>query len=191
LGGEAPALFGSAEAAGQVSDVLLDVLRVEAAATALLTPSGPDPEQWVMAKAKGVAVEYLAHEATGGVTAAMKGWTDRPRPDGGGGSFPSAHASGAFSAATLANRNLNFIAMPRTVRTALQVGNVLLASGTAWARIEARQHFPSDVLAGAALGHFLSAFLHDAFLGLPAAPGFRLRIVPAKDGTMVEVSWSF
>jgi hypothetical protein len=36
---------------------------------------------------------------------------------------------------------------------------------TAWARIEAGAHYPTDVLAGAALGNFVSLFVHDAFLG--------------------------
>jgi membrane-associated phospholipid phosphatase len=184
-------LFGSEATAGDVSDVLLDVLRAEAAATALMTPSGNDPAQWLVAKAKGVAVEFLAHEATGGATAALKDWTDRTRPNGGTRSFPSAHASGAFSAATLANRNLDFINMPPLVRTSLQAGNILLASSVAWARIEARQHFPSDVLAGAALGHFVSAFIHDAFLGLPDDAGWRFFIFPAKDGAMMGMSWGF
>ena len=34
------------------------------------------------------------------------------------------------------------------------------------ARVGGRKHFPSDVLFGAALGHFLTAFIHDAFLNL-------------------------
>jgi hypothetical protein len=37
----------------------------------------------------------------------------------------------------------------------------------AWARIEAGEHFPSDVLAGAAIGNFVTAFIHDFLLGQP------------------------
>jgi membrane-associated phospholipid phosphatase len=49
----------------------------------------------------------------------------------------------------------------------MQIGNVVLAGGVAWARVEGRRHYPSDVLFGAALGHFLTAFIHDAFMNLP------------------------
>jgi hypothetical protein len=47
------------------------------------------------------------------------------------------------------------------------------------------------VLAGAALGHFLSAFIHDAFLGLPDTGRFRLMILPAAENTRVELSFGF
>jgi len=49
----------------------------------------------------------------------------------------------------------------------LQLGNLLLATGVGVARVEAGAHYPADVLAGAAIGHFLSAFIYDAFIGLP------------------------
>ena len=34
------------------------------------------------------------------------------------------------------------------------------------ARVEAEKHYPIDVLVGAALGHFLSAVIHDSMMGL-------------------------
>ncbi len=90
------------------------------------------------------------------------------RPDGSDDeSFPSGHTSHAFAFATLANRNLDSLDYLEDVRAPLQVANTVLASGVAWARVEARKHYPSDVLFGAALGHFLTAFIHDAFLNLP------------------------
>lgn len=39
-------------------------------------------------------------------------------------------------------------------------------TATAWARVAANKHYPTDVLAGAALGHFLMAVIHDSFMGL-------------------------
>ena len=36
---------------------------------------------------------------------------------------------------------------------------------TAWARVEANQHYPSDVLVGLGLGHFMGSFFTHAFLG--------------------------
>ena len=82
-------------------------------------------------------------------------------------SFPSGHTSAAFSCATLANRNLKSIDALEDVRPVLEVANTVLAAGVGWARVEAGKHYPSDVLFGAALGHFLTAFIHDAFMNLP------------------------
>jgi hypothetical protein len=60
-------------------------------------------------------------------------------------------------------RNLEAISLPNEARLPIQVGNIVVSTFTAWARVEAQKHYPSDVLAGAALGYFLTAFIHDAF----------------------------
>ena len=57
-----------------------------------------------------------------------------------------------------------------------------IAAGTAWARIEAGEHYPSDVLVGYALGHFFSAFIQDAFLGLDTKEGPFITVTPSKKG---------
>ena len=44
-----------------------------------------------------------------------------------------------------------------------------LAAATAWARVEAEKHYPADVLAGAAPGHFLTTVIHDSMMGLDSA----------------------
>ena len=53
---------------------------------------------------------------------------------------------------------------------AARVGLYGLAGTTAWARIEAEKHFPSDVLAGAALGNFFARFFYGAFVGFSSEP---------------------
>ena len=161
-------LFGSQNGAEDASNYLSDVLYVEALGTALATPSGDTPQDWALAKLKGGAVELGAIAATRALTNVLKDASDRERPDGSDErSLPSGHASHAFAFATLANRNLESIDFLEGVRTPVQIGNAVLASGVGWARVEARKHYPSDVLFGAALGHFLTAFIHDAFLNLP------------------------
>jgi membrane-associated phospholipid phosphatase len=179
-------IFGSEQNARNASDYLSIPLPVEAVVTALATPSGDDPKDWASSKLKGIAVEGAAVALTEGVTSLMKDTINRTRPDGGGASMPSGHSSFAFSVAALANRNLESISLPGEVRLPLQVGNILLATSVAWARVEGRNHFPSDVLVGAALGHFVSAFIHDAFLGLPKDKRF-IVISPLKRGAMAEL----
>jgi hypothetical protein len=185
-------VFGSQTTADRVSDYLDFTLQAETFATLMATPSGPAPGQWWQAKAKGLGVELLAVGATAGMTDLLKVTVARTRPNGENQrSFPSGHASNAFAMSTLSNRNLDSIELAPWLRTSFQIGNILTASMVAWARVEAEKHFPGDVLAGAALGHFLSAFIHDAFIGLPASRRFRLIIWPSKSETMASIAFSF
>ena len=183
-------VFGSIEDAKDWSDDLRTVLQMETLITAFATPGGDRSKDWASAKLKGFTVELVAHGLNGGTTDLLKDWIDRTRPDGRGGGFPSAHASDAFSYATLSNRNLDVIPMSKKIRLPLKIGNFCLATGVAWARVEGKRHYPSDVLAGAALGHFISAFIHDAFLGLPE-DDVDLTVLPHTEGAMVTVSFIF
>jgi hypothetical protein len=161
-------IFGSRRNARNASDNLRTTLWMESAVTALATPSGDEPTEWTFSKLKGLGVEYVAIRATSGVTGWLKNDINRQRPDKSNDySFPSGHSSSSFSYMTLANRNLDSIDLPEPVIPVLKTGNLLLATSVAWARVEGRKHYPSDVLVGAALGHFLTAFIHDAFLNLP------------------------
>jgi membrane-associated phospholipid phosphatase len=81
-------------------------------------------------------------------------------------SFPSGDAARAAVLNTLADRNLECLDLPGWTRTSAAVGLYALTATTAWSRLEARRHYPSDVLAGMALGHFFGAFVNDAFLGV-------------------------
>jgi membrane-associated phospholipid phosphatase len=191
-------LFGSKDSASAVSDALLTALTAETVVTALATPSGDDLRGWVDAKAKGLCVEVGALGFNCLATDEFKRGIGRERPDHSTGSmsFPSGHSSGAFATATLANLNLNSVDMPGIVRQGLQVGNLGLASGVAWARVEGGHHFPMDVLAGAALGHFLSAFVHNAFLdrtdpGKPNRGSIDVTITPLQGGGLVSMAFRF
>ena len=184
-------IFGSENTANQASDYLLYTLEAETFVTALATPSGKDTKDWADSKAKGVSVELGAELVTAGATSLLKETINRSRPDGGGKSFPSGHSSSAFSSATLANRNLNSISIPEETRIPLQISNILLATGVGWARVEVGRHYPSDVLVGAGLGHFFSAFIHDAFMGLPEPKRLGLYVSPTRHGVMVGLSFGF
>jgi hypothetical protein len=185
-------VFGSKDEARDASDYLRATLRAEAVITALATPSGDIPEQWMVSKAKGIGVELAAIGATSSVTDWIKDATDRTRPDErSDNSFPSGHASGAFSYMTLANRNIETIDMPHVLKPPLKIGNFLLASGVAWARVEGQRHYPSDVLAGAALGNFLTAFIHDAFMNLPEGGNVDLVVFPVRRGAGIALAFRF
>jgi membrane-associated phospholipid phosphatase len=159
-------VFHSAAGAHRASRSLLRATTAAYVVTALATPGDRDPARWLWAKARGFAVGAGAAGVTEGMTLLLKEGTQRRRPDRSDRlSFPSGHASSAAVRATLAVRNLETIRMPRGARWALQGSAQLLAAGTAWSRVEGNLHYPSDVLAGMALGSFIGAFVNDAFLG--------------------------
>ena len=185
-------IFSSNDSADSASSTLRGFLHGAAIATTLATPSGSAVKDWVPAKAEGFAVEVASWEATTLSVDALKNATGRTRPNRvNDQSFPSSNASDAFDFATQTSRNLDSIQMPGALRTGLQVGAYTLAGTSAWARVEAGAHFPSDVLAGAALGHFLGSFFHDAFLGLKEGEGPGIEIVPEGKGAMLVLDFRF
>jgi membrane-associated phospholipid phosphatase len=100
-------------------------------------------EFWTIAEA------YVASTLTSTVT---KYGVARLRPIHGTHSFPSGHTTIAFTGATLIELNSGEL---------LGIPAYALAAFTGFERVEAGRHFPSDVLAGAAIGT-LSAGLFDA-----------------------------
>jgi len=185
-------VFGSQITAHDMSDHLREALTYETFATILLTPSGNDALDWTFAKAKGFAVESSASSLTGLATGQLKKAVGRERPDESDNeSFPSGHTSIAFSAARLSNRNLDSIELSPWLRNSFKAANLAMATATGWDRVEAGRHFPSDVLAGAALGNFLTTFIHDAFLNLPEDSSMGFFIEPSPRGVTAAVSWEF
>lgn len=81
--------------------------------------------------------------ATLGLTYALKYGVNERRPNGGNQSFPSGHTSISFSAAEFMRKRYGWeYGLPAYVA----------ASFVAYSRVEAREHFPHDVLAGAGIG---------------------------------------
>jgi hypothetical protein len=173
-------IFGSRQTADTSSTDLMRASVGLYAVTALATPSGD--EHWLENKAKGLGIGLAAEVTTAGLTEGFKTATGRQRPNGiGHSSFPSGHTSTAAVSATLASDTIDALNISQGSRIALKGLAAALTVGTAYARVEARQHFPSDVLAGAALGHFIGVFADEAFLGSEQ----RYRVLP-----MVDVSRS-
>lgn len=137
-------------------------------ASAAVTPSGDEAGDWCIDKAKGFAVGMGARVTTLVTTDLLKDATGRTRPNGTDDkSMPSQHASGTSVDATLTICNVGATTWPVPVKYAVDSGVVGLAALSSWSRVEAGAHFPSDVLVGAALGHFFGRFFDEAFLRLP------------------------
>jgi hypothetical protein len=160
-----------------------------------------DPETWVpVAGALLLSIGDLDEDlsdwairetgASGSVTNSLKDATDRERPlkKTSDNSFPSLHATEAYSYATLTSRNVDTLALSPMTRKVLRISAKTLAAGTAWARVEAGKHYPTDVLAGAAIGHFLTAVIHDSFMGLDEAVQVDVQL-DRREGGMLSLSW--
>jgi len=164
----------------------------EALVTALIRPADATEQAWSRQKAQHLAAEGITVGTTFAATQRLKEGIGRTGPDGWKDtSMPSEHSSGAFLFSTLSNRNLDALRHNRSLRVPLQVSNIALAAGVGWGRVEGGHHFPSDVLAGAALGHFMAAFMHDAFLGHPSDFTVALALNPSAEGGAVTVGIRF
>lgn len=110
---------------------------------------------------------YGAVEITSQLTGLLKDQTARTRPNGADSqSFPSNHAMKAGVYGALTSRNLEIMSLPEDMMSASRIFLGTLTAGVSWARLEAGSHYPSDVLAGVAMGHFIGTFINDAFLGI-------------------------
>lgn len=86
---------------------------------------------------------------TVGVTYALKYGFDAKRPNGGRQSFPSGHTSISFSSAEFLRKRYGWeYGLPAYAA----------ASFVAYSRVESRQHYPRDVVAGAGIG-ILSSYI--------------------------------
>ena len=78
-----------------------------------------------------------------GVTYGLKYAVNEKRPNGGNYSFPSAHTSISFSAAEFMRKRYGW---------EYGIPAYAAASFVAYSRVEAREHYPHDVIAGAGIG---------------------------------------
>lgn len=86
---------------------------------------------------------------TEGVTYGLKYTVNETRPNGGSQSFPSGHTSVSFCGAEFIRKRYGW---------QLGVPAYAAASFVAYSRVESNEHYPHDVIAGAAIG-ILSSFI--------------------------------
>jgi membrane-associated phospholipid phosphatase len=98
---------------------------------------------------------------TGATTLVLKAAVDKKRPNGHAHSFPSGHAAdAAFGAAFLQRRYGWWYGVPAYALTGF----------VAWSRVESDEHFPEDVIAGAAFGIIGSYIFSRPYHGVEITP---------------------
>lgn len=169
-------LFGETDRAADASDYLRTSLLAGMAASSLLAPLPPRADTSHALRLRIVA-NGLAYGANRFGTDGLKAAFGRERPNKENDeSLPSGHSSSSFNAAALIDLNLANIDLAPNARLATRLGLYGLAGTTAWARLEARKHFPSDVLIGAALGNFLARFFFTAVTGSSTEPAVAIEV---------------
>ncbi len=98
---------------------------------------------------------------TGAVTFTLKETVDKKRPNGHNHSFPSGHTSDAAFGAAFVTRRYGWM---------YGVPAFMLTGFVGWSRVESQEHFPEDVIAGAAIGIVSSLIFTRTYHGVEVAP---------------------
>jgi membrane-associated phospholipid phosphatase len=133
--------------------------RIDARATDNIATAGNILQFVLPGTAAGLTLGYQDYKGTLqfgesaaltlGATYALKYSVNERRPNGGSESFPSAHTSISVSAAEFMRKRYGWEYGIPAYAAAAFVG---------YSRVEAREHYPHDVIAGAAIG-FASSYL--------------------------------
>jgi membrane-associated phospholipid phosphatase len=173
-------LFGSNDNAEDASNTLKGAAHGVMIASALILPSPAGWRERLSLLAADEAVMFTVR----GVTDLSKQAAGRERPNRRNlASFPSGHASSSQGYSALARANLEHSNLSSGWVRTLSAGSHVFVAGTMWARIEAGQHYPTDVLAGAALGNFIASLLHHAVID----ERLRIAVEPRRDGVAMSV----
>jgi len=122
----------ASDAIASAGDILQFALPITAAGLTLACRDGKGAVQFGESAAVTLVVTY-----------GLKYSVNETRPNGGHQSFPSAHTSISFSAAEFMRKRYGW---------EYGVPAYALASFVAYSRVESREHYAHDVIAGAAIG---------------------------------------
>lgn len=163
-------VYGSQQNADNYSNGFNKVLRFETYTSVFLTPSWEEDGQWtdyVFKKAKGYLVVRFSYSSARDFNNKIRSFTFRERPnEAGNDSFPSGHATTIGAGRNLTTKNISTIKMNEDLKKTINIINTTMAAGGIWARVEGNRHYPTDVLVGYSLGHFVSGFIYDSLMNL-------------------------
>jgi membrane-associated phospholipid phosphatase len=123
--------------------VRADTISREGDVGAILLPVGSAVGALIAKDHQGLRQLLESYAATMAVVYVLKPTVNRTRPDGGSQSFPSGHAASAFAGAAFLQRRYGW---------KLGLPAYALATYVGYSRVEAKRHYTSDVVAGAAIG---------------------------------------
>jgi hypothetical protein len=187
-------IYGDRTAADNWSDNFDDILKYEMFLTPLLTASSEEGtlREYVWRKGKGYVVIAGASRLPDYAHDRLAKAIHRRRPNKSDTrSFPSGHSTQAGTRNMIVLRNLQGIPMNPNVRFGIETLNTTMSAGVLWARVEGKRHYPSDVLAGYALGAFLSGFIYDSLMYSDPEHPESVAVIPAGDKWTLQYTYAF
>lgn len=183
-------LFGSTRNAVESSDNFRDLTEVGYLGTAMMTPGSTSTGGWIGDKGVLLAGQSLIIQMGQVATSEIKTATGRERPNSRDTkSFVSGHTSAASSQSQMAVLNVENLQITEGYKQTLNLTFNGLAALTGWARVEAGEHYPSDVLAGWALG-YLTSNIGGEFIGQDRMQ-IQVRPQTRPDSSGIEVIFNF
>lgn len=185
-------IFGSTANAARASDTLRSVAVVADALVVIAEPRRDPAASWACEKAVQYVEDLAAATAAIGTTHVLKNTADRLRPSGQDTeSFPSGHVTIAAAYDRLAVQRLQRFDLNAALGQGLGWGLDAVTFATAWARLEAGAHYPSDTLAGMAIGAFSARFFEGVLRGGDGAAQVSLAVAPERGGAQLawRVAW--
>jgi membrane-associated phospholipid phosphatase len=124
-------------------EVRADAVQTAGDVGAVLLPAAAAAGALIAKDYRGLRQLTLAYGSTTAVVFILKPLVDRTRPNGGNHSFPSGHAASAFAGAAFVQMRYGWkLGLPAYAAAAF----------VAYSRVESKNHYTSDVVAGGAIG---------------------------------------
>lgn len=158
-------IFGSDDGADNTSHILSAIPHISLTVSAM--PSVQKYKEDGFRKSAELMYERMkpaigAHLVNWAFTQSSKSFINRERPDGNGSeSFPSGHTSYSVVSAMEAANLVDTMDISQAAKRNFRMMNYTSAGLSAWARLEANRHYPSDVLTSIAVGNFASKFINN------------------------------
>lgn len=180
---ESHLLTSDHESTDKLSDRLNTILEIERYASIFVASSWNEDDGWggyALSKLRGGVVTELSARSTKPANDSLRSFIHRRRPDHSDHrSLPSGHATEASTSRALIARNLDSSRIDESAKKVVNAVNGAITGAVMWARVEARRHYPSDVLAGYSVGYFVSSVIYDSLMNLESNQTFSF--IPMKD----------
>lgn len=187
------AIYKDVRAADNWSDHFNNIQKYEMYAVILLTPSHDEDmsfTQYLYNKVRGGFALNIASSSTRFTVDQVRKVVHRQRPNRMDMKIlPSGHASEAGARRVIVSKGVDAIDMKEQLRTGIKFLNTGMSAATIWARVEGKRHYPSDVLAGYALGSFVSGVVYDFLMNDDSEQSFSF--IPMKDKYSMTYTISF
>lgn len=144
------------------------------------------PDKKRETKAKRIAVEVSAFAFSRWTVNFLNRSVDKENPTGDrNNAIGSHHAVSPFAGAAMTKRNVSEMGLPDWAGNTLVGTTYLMATGSAFIRVQEGGHSFADQLVNASMGHFIGLFFYDLFMAAESD----LRVSVSKEAMYIGVSF--